>query len=102
MAGAAAAGLWLVSRRLGLIAVVAAVVMAFARVYIAAHYPWDVVAGLVLGALVALIGWALLRVPLTAVTGRLRQRPGLRQTFPRPGAEPTALPEPVSPGMHPA
>jgi membrane-associated phospholipid phosphatase len=102
MAGAAAAGLWLVSRRLGLIAVVAAVVMAFARVYIAAHYPWDVVAGLLLGALVALIGWALLRVPLTAVTGRLRQRPGLRQTFPRPGAEPTALPEPVSPGMHPA
>ena len=50
MAGAAAAGLWLVSRALGAIATVAALAMAFARVYIAAHYPWDVAAGLVFGA----------------------------------------------------
>jgi membrane-associated phospholipid phosphatase len=85
MAGAAAAGLWLVSRVLGAVATVAALVMAFARVYIAAHYPWDVVAGLVAGALIALIGWALLRVPLTAVTEWLRRRPGLRQAFPAPG-----------------
>ena len=46
MAGAVAAGLWFVSRRLGIIAAIAAVVMAFARVYIAAHYPQDVAAGL--------------------------------------------------------
>jgi membrane-associated phospholipid phosphatase len=84
MAGAAAAGLWLASRVLGTVAVGAALVMAFSRVYIAAHYPWDVVAGLLFGTLVALLGWAVLRRPLTAVTGRLRALPGLRQAFPRP------------------
>ena len=84
MAGAAAAGLWLASRLLGAIATVAALAMAFARVYIAAHYPWDVVAGLVFGALVALVGWVLLRVLLTAITGWLRRQPGVRQVFPAP------------------
>ena len=87
MAGAAAAGLWLISRVLGAIATVAALAMAFARVYIAAHYPWDVVAGLVFGALVALVGWALLRVLLIAVTGWLRDRPGVRQLVPAPAVE---------------
>jgi membrane-associated phospholipid phosphatase len=85
MAGAAAAALWLVSRALGALATAAAVAMAFSRVYIAAHYPWDVVVGLALGALVALAGWALLRVPLTALTAWLRTCPGLRQAFPAPG-----------------
>src|SRR4051794_25672714 len=61
MAGAAAAGLWLVSRVLGALAAVAALVMAVSRVYIAAHYPWDVVVGLLFGASVALLGWGLLR-----------------------------------------
>ena len=84
MAGAAAAALWLVSRALGALATVAALAMAFARVYIAAHYPWDVAAGLVFGALVALVGWLLLRRLLTAVTGWLRARPGVRQVFPAP------------------
>jgi membrane-associated phospholipid phosphatase len=88
MAGAAAAGLWLASRLLGVIATVAALLMAFARVYIAAHYPWDVAAGLVFGALAALIGWALLRGLLTTITGRLRRQPGVRQVFPAPTAEP--------------
>src|SRR4051794_16754347 len=100
MAGAAAAGLWLASRVLGAIATVAALAMAFARVYIAAHYPWDVAAGLVFGALVALVGWMLLRVLLTAITGWLRGRPGVRSVFPAPvagsaGGEP-ALPRRAS------
>jgi len=97
MAGAAAAGLWLVARILGAIATVAAPAMAFARVYIAAHYPWDVAAGLVFGALVALVGWLLLRVPLTTVVGLLRRQPGMRQLFPAPTPEP-AHPAPVMPG----
>jgi membrane-associated phospholipid phosphatase len=65
MAGAAAAGLLLVSRKIGLVAVVAALLMAFARVYVGAHYPGDVLAGLLIGAAVAILGWLLVRVPLT-------------------------------------
>jgi membrane-associated phospholipid phosphatase len=81
MAGAVAAGLLLAHRRLGIAAVVAALLMAYSRVYIAAHYPWDVLAGLLVGAAVALAGWALLRVPLTALTEWLRSLPGLRAVF---------------------
>jgi membrane-associated phospholipid phosphatase len=81
MAGAAATGLFIVARRLGLVAAVLAVLMAVARVYIAAHYPWDVVAGLALGAAVAGLGWLLLRVPLTALAAWLRNRPGMRTFF---------------------
>jgi membrane-associated phospholipid phosphatase len=55
MAGAAAVGLVFVSRALAVLAAVAALVMAFARVYIAAHYPFDVAVGLLLGAGVALL-----------------------------------------------
>ena len=81
MAGAAAAGLLLVSRRLGLVAVAAALLMAFSRVYIAAHYPWDVVAGLALGTAVSLLGWLLLRRPLTAAAGWLRRQVAIRELF---------------------
>ncbi|MFF0345970.1 phosphatase PAP2 family protein [Kribbella sp. NPDC004875] len=65
MAGAVAAGLWIVDRRLGIIAATAAVLMAGTRVYVAAHYPADVVAGLLLGAIVAIGTWLLLRRSLT-------------------------------------
>lgn len=81
MAGAAATGLLLVSRRLGMVAVAAAIVMAFARVYVAAHYPWDVLAGLLLGAGVAGFGWLLLRIPLISLASWLRRQPGLRTLF---------------------
>lgn len=65
MAGAVAAGLWIVNRRLGAVAAAAAVLMAVTRVYIAAHYPADVLAGLLLGALVAVGTWLLARRALT-------------------------------------
>lgn len=81
MAGAVAVGLLLVSRRLGLIAVAAAVLMAFARVYVAAHYPWDVVAGLGFGGAVAFLSWFLLRTPLAELTGWLRRQPVLSTAF---------------------
>ena len=71
MAGAATAGLLLYSRRLGTLAVVAAVILAFSRVYIAAHYPHDVIAGLALGAAVAVLGWWLVRRPLTVLVERV-------------------------------
>jgi undecaprenyl-diphosphatase len=66
MAGAVALGLVFVSRGLAALATVAALVMAFARVYIAAHYPGDVLVGLGLGAGVALV------VYLVAHTGVTR------------------------------
>lgn len=80
MAGAAATGLLLVSHRLGLVAVAAAVVMAVARVYVAAHYPWDVLAVLLLGAGAAGL-WLLLRVPLISWSTWLRRQPGLHALF---------------------
>ncbi|GAB3383531.1 phosphatase PAP2 family protein [Amycolatopsis echigonensis] len=76
MAGAVAAGLFVARRRLlGWIATVAAVAIAFARVYIAAHYPHDVAAGLLLGALVAVLGWLLLKRILTRLVWRLGRTP---------------------------
>lgn len=54
--GAVAAGLMFTSRRWGSVAAALAVVMAFARVYVGAHYPGDVLAGLALGAAVAAVG----------------------------------------------
>ena len=61
VAGAVTAGLFLVDRRLGWVAAAAAALMAFSRLYIAAHYPLDVVVGLLLGAAVSLAGYFLLR-----------------------------------------
>lgn len=53
MAGATAVGLLLLERRLGLVAAVLAVLMAFARVYVGVHFPIDVFAGLLFGGAVA-------------------------------------------------
>jgi membrane-associated phospholipid phosphatase len=75
MAGAAAVGLLLVSRRLGAVAAVAALLMAAVRVYVGAHYPDDVVAGLALGAIVAGVGWLVVARPLTWLVHRGRALP---------------------------
>jgi undecaprenyl-diphosphatase len=80
MAGAVAAGLWLVNRRLATVATVAALLMAFTRVYVAAHYPHDVLAGLLLGAAIVVVGWWLLARPLTRLVDRLAATP-LRPLF---------------------
>ena len=87
MAGAAAAALWFVSRRLGLVTAVAALVMGFSRIYIAAHYPHDVLAGLILGAVVAVVVVLLAR-PLTTrlvtALGRTPVRPLVTAEPPTP------------------
>ncbi len=56
MSGAIAGGLWLTRRRIRYIAVGLAFLMAFIRVYVGAHYPGDVIAGLAFGGLIGLIG----------------------------------------------
>ncbi|RKT02871.1 undecaprenyl-diphosphatase [Streptomyces sp. 3211.6] len=55
IASAAAVALLFVSRRLGAVAVVAAVLMAASRVWVGVHYPHDALAGLAVGALAAAI-----------------------------------------------
>ena len=72
LAGAVLAALYLVDRRLGAVATAVGLVLAADRVYVGVHYPGDVLAGLAVGAAVALVGWLLLRGPLTAVVRRLR------------------------------
>ncbi|MFJ5233819.1 phosphatase PAP2 family protein [Kitasatospora sp. NPDC088391] len=62
IAFAAAAALWIADRRLGRIAALAAVLMGASRVWVGAHYPHDVLAGALVGVLVA--------VPLTLLAAR--------------------------------
>jgi undecaprenyl-diphosphatase len=75
MAGAVGVALLLVSRRIGLLASGAAVLMAMARVYVGVHFPVDVVAGLLLGGLTAGGGWLLGRGVLLGVLDRLARSP---------------------------
>lgn len=61
IAAAAAVALFFVSRRLGVIAAVAACAMAASRVWVGVHYPHDVVVGVVVGAVVAFASMSALR-----------------------------------------
>jgi undecaprenyl-diphosphatase len=61
MAGAVAAGVLLAHRRLGLVALALAVLMALTRVYVGAHFPLDVVAGLVVGASITVVSYLIAR-----------------------------------------
>ncbi|MCU1394105.1 MAG: Undecaprenyl-diphosphatase [Ilumatobacteraceae bacterium] len=75
VAGAVAMGLLLVDRRWGIIGWVLAVLMAFTRVYVGAHFPSDVLAGLALGAVVAVAGRFLVVPLLVRIAERLRRSP---------------------------
>jgi membrane-associated phospholipid phosphatase len=83
LAGALAAGLWPVNRRLGIVAVFAAAAMAFTCVYTGAHYTHDVLAGLALGATVSVLGFSASRPSLLRLLRRVarsRLRPLLGST----------------------
>ncbi len=75
MAGAAVLGLFLVDRWLGAIGAVAALVLCISRVYVAAHYPHDVLAGLVVGALVSWLGYLLVGALLQRLVAALVRTP---------------------------
>ncbi|NEA66613.1 phosphatase PAP2 family protein [Streptomyces sp. SID12488] len=71
VAAAAAVALLFVSRRLGTVAAVAAGAMAASRVWVGAHYPHDVVAGVVVGVVTALLAVPVLRGRTEALALRL-------------------------------
>jgi len=73
--GGIAIGLVFFSRRLGAVAILLALLLAFARVYAGVHYPADVVAGLIGGGLVATVLWLLLRAPAMALAVKLSHTP---------------------------
>ncbi|HWU22570.1 MAG TPA: phosphatase PAP2 family protein [Nocardioides sp.] len=75
MAGAAAVGVLLANRRLGLVTAALAVLMAVTRVYVGAHWPLDVVAGLAIGAGFALAAYAIVRPLLVRIVERLGSTP---------------------------
>ncbi|MHB1444997.1 MAG: phosphatase PAP2 family protein [Acidimicrobiales bacterium] len=84
-ASAAVAGLWIIARYggratrwLASTGTVLALVLAFARVYVGAHYPGDVTAGLLIGAAITVLGWLVLNQILTVAVERIAQQKPLR------------------------
>ncbi|MEU9453050.1 phosphatase PAP2 family protein [Streptomyces sp. NPDC048277] len=75
IAAAAAVALLFVSRRLGAVAVVAALAMAVSRVWVGAHYPHDVLVGVVVGGLVAALSMRALTRWSGPVTGWVASTP---------------------------
>ncbi|MFE5328516.1 phosphatase PAP2 family protein [Embleya sp. NPDC056575] len=75
VAFAAAVGLLLVDRRLGVLALIAAVLMGASRVYVGAHYPHDIAAAALVGGGVALITVLPARRLATSTVARLRTGP---------------------------
>lgn len=74
-AGAIMVALLVVSWRLGVIGVLLALIVAFARVYVGVHFPQDVAAGLALGAVVSAIGLVVVVPLFTRILNRLASTP---------------------------
>lgn len=92
VAGAAAVAVVLVRGAWALVAAPLALLEAFSRVFVGVHYPHDVLAGLVVGALVAAVAVPLARGPVGAAVVHLRERSALRPLLAVPPADPLALP----------
>ena len=55
--GGMATGLWLLSRRIGLLAVLYSFVVVYGRLYLGRHWPSDMVAGILVGAIPTWLFW---------------------------------------------
>jgi len=75
IAGAFAAGLILLDRRIGTAALLLALLLAFSRIYVGVHYPSDVAGGLAIGAAVGVLVVLTLRQAATTVASRLLHTP---------------------------
>lgn len=84
IAAAAAVALSLVWRRLTPWVLPGAALMGFSRVFVGAHYPHDVLAGFVLGAVTAWLAVRLLKAPATRFARRLTAHAGDAPTQPMP------------------
>ncbi|MGI5153911.1 phosphatase PAP2 family protein [Microbispora sp. CA-102843] len=91
-AAAAAVALVALWRGMALVAPVLALLEAFSRVFVGVHYPHDVAAGLLLGALIAPLVLLAPRNPATALVSAMRRRPALAVvlTTARPPVPPRA------------
>ncbi|WP_327362005.1 phosphatase PAP2 family protein [Streptomyces sp. NBC_01296] len=76
IAGAAAVALALAVRRLALLTVPLALLMAFSRVFVGVHYPHDVGVGLLLGGALAALFVLGLTGPITTITTAMRASGG--------------------------
>ncbi|MFC0602003.1 phosphatase PAP2 family protein [Streptomyces palmae] len=72
LAAAIAVGIVFAWRRIALLVLPVAVLLAFSRVFVGVHYPHDVAAGFTLGTLTAVLCARLLTGPLAARVDRLR------------------------------
>lgn len=86
VAAAIAAGLFFANRGLAWVATAGLVLMALSRVYVGAHYPHDVVVGLLVGAVVGVLLGLLAKQLLGPLVGSLRRGP-LRPLLLAPSAE---------------
>ncbi|MFF7854241.1 phosphatase PAP2 family protein [Streptomyces sp. NPDC007904] len=98
IAGASALALVLVRRALVWLTVPLALLMAFSRVFVGVHYPHDVAAGLLLGAVVAFVAVRLATGPAVRLAGTMRasSAPAVRW-FTGPGPEPRSAGRRVPP-----
>lgn len=83
---AIAVGIFLVSRRLGALAILLALFQGFGRVYAAVHYPTDVIGGFALGTAVALLLAPVALALLTPLTRAIAVSPRVGWLVQTPGA----------------
>lgn len=75
IAGAIAAGVWILNRKFGIIATILALLLAFGRVYAGVHYPSDTIVGLLIGAAIGVVIVLVLRRPMRALCRLVERTP---------------------------